>query len=153
MMADQEALSEIPGQAITISRPKRYSDTTAGITALGDNFRIDIPSLRKSLPTNSAMLVMANGPTIGTCFGVSDDLVTIGRGPKSNIVLNDSTVSRRHAVIHRYGTAFTVRDVGSRNGTYLHQVRLTEESSLSSNEELQIGIFRMWFIQGAQVSD
>ncbi len=152
-MADQEPPIEIPDQAITISGSRGYSDTTAGITALEQNFRIDIPSLRKSLPTNSAMLVMANGPIIGTCFGVSDDLVTIGRGPESNIILNDPTVSRRHAVIHRYGATFTVRDVGSRNGTYLHQMRLTEESPLPSNEELQIGIFRMWFIQGTQVSD
>jgi pSer/pThr/pTyr-binding forkhead associated (FHA) protein len=152
-MADdhQRPVSESSGSSITVSRSRDHFGTTAGITAIEDNFRVDIQSLKKSLPRNAGMLIVTNGPIIGTCFEAFNDLITIGRDPESNIiVLNDPTVSRRHAVIHRYGTAFTVRDVGSRNGTYLHQVKLTTESPLPSNEEIQIGVFRMWFIQGTR---
>lgn len=146
---DQRSFSGPPGSTITVSRTEDYVGTTAGITARR-NFRVDIPSLRESLPTNAAMLIVVSGPKIGAFFEVFDDLVTIGRDPESDITLNDPTVSRRHAVIHRDGSAFTIRDVGSRNGTYLHQKKLAAESPLPSNEELQIGIFRMLFIQGTR---
>ena len=145
------SFSESSGSSITVSGPRGGFGTTAGITAIEDNFRVDIQSLKKSLPRNAGMLIVTNGPMIGTCFEVFNDLTTIGRDSGSNIiVLNDPTVSRRHAVIHRYGTAFTLRDVGSRNGTYLHQVKSTAESPLPSNEEIQVGVFRMWFIQGTR---
>lgn len=147
---DQELPLESPGSSITVFRPIGQFGTTAG-TVIEDNLRVDVQSLKKSLPQNTGMLIVTNSPIIGTCFEVFDDLIAIGRDPGSNtVVLDDPTVSRRHAVIHRYGTAFTVRDVGSRNGTYLNQVKLTTESPLPSNEEIQIGVFRMWFIQGTR---
>ena len=149
---DRRPFSEAAGPTIATSRPKNHLDTTEAVTA-ADDIKVDIPNLRKSLPTNAGMLVVINGPMIGTCFEVFSDLVTIGRGPESDIVLSDTTVSRRHAVIRRYGTDFTVRDVGSRNGTYLHQIKLTTVSPLPPNEELQVGIFRMWFIQGTREQD
>lgn len=141
------------GPTIAVSRSANYIDTTAGIIAMRDGLDIDVQSLKKALPTNAGILIVTNGPIIGARFEVSGELVTIGRDPESDIVLNDPTVSRRHAVIHRYGTTFTVRDVGSRNGTYLHQIKLITESPLPSNEELQIGIFRMCFLQGARAQD
>jgi pSer/pThr/pTyr-binding forkhead associated (FHA) protein len=57
-------------------------------------------------------------------------------------------VSRRHAEICRYGDHFTVRDVGSRNGTFLQNKRLAAESALSAYEELRIGGLRLLFVQG-----
>ena len=127
---------------------ENHSDTTAGIAAVRDGFEIDIQKLRKTLPRNAGVLILTNSSDIGMCFDVRRDLVTIGRSPESDIILADSTVSRRHAVIYRRVADFTVKDIGSRNGTYLHQKKIIEESQLPSGEELQIGIFRMLFIQG-----
>ena len=47
-----------------------------------------------------------------------------GRHPESEIFLDDVTVSRRHAEFHRSGDAFTVRDAGSLNGTYVNRDRI-----------------------------
>jgi pSer/pThr/pTyr-binding forkhead associated (FHA) protein len=58
------------------------------------------------------------------------------------------TVSRRHAEFHRGSSAFTVRDVGSLNGTYVNRERV-ESATLSNGDEVQIGKFRLVFTPAA----
>jgi pSer/pThr/pTyr-binding forkhead associated (FHA) protein len=41
----------------------------------------------------------------------------VGRSPESDFVIDDRTVSRRHAAIHREGYLWIVEDLGSKNGT------------------------------------
>ena len=134
------------GYGETISGAR--GETTAGITAIIRRLRVDISEARESLPPDTGLLIVTNGAIMGSRFVLEDDLTTIGRDAESDIVLPDDTVSRRHAVIHRYGTRFTVRDAGSRNGTFLHQKQITEELPLPSGEEMQVGVFRMLFVQG-----
>jgi DNA-binding transcriptional MerR regulator len=55
------------------------------------------------------------------------------------------TVSRRHAEFYRHGDRFTVRDVGSLNGTYVNRERI-EEAELFGGDEVQIGKFRLLFL-------
>jgi len=55
------------------------------------------------------------------------------------------TVSRRHAEFYRQGGRFTVRDVGSLNGTYVNRERI-EEANLNDGDEVQIGKFRLTFL-------
>ena len=74
-------------------------------------------------------------------------LTTAGRHPESDIFLDDVTVSRRHAEFYRQGGRFTVRDVGSLNGTYVNRERI-EEADLSGGDEVQIGKFRLVFLLG-----
>ena len=139
---------EIADPDPTVLSPGAYGETTASIRTVRRRLKVDLAGLRNSLPSGSGLLIVISGPTTGTRFAVADDLVTIGRDPESDIRLDDPTISRRHAVIHRYGSEFTVRDVGSRNGTFLHQKEVVEESPLPSNEELQVGVFRMLFVHG-----
>jgi hypothetical protein len=92
------------------------------------------------------MLVVRHGPNAGSTY-VLDQLVTrAGRHPDSEIFLDDVTVSRRHAEIrHTPGDVYTVKDVGSLNGTYVNRNRV-EEAVLSTGDELQIGRFRLVFL-------
>jgi DNA-binding NtrC family response regulator len=52
--------------------------------------------------------------------------VTVGSDPGAHLVLNDRRVSRRHAEFSVSGGRVTVRDTGSRNGTYVGQQRVVE---------------------------
>ena len=70
-----------------------------------------------------------------------------GRHPESDIFLDDVTVSRRHAEFYRHPRGFTVRDVGSLNGTYVNRERI-EEADLSDGDEVQVGKFRLMFLAG-----
>jgi pSer/pThr/pTyr-binding forkhead associated (FHA) protein len=105
-----------------------------------------------SLPPGMALLVVRRGPNAGARFLLDHDITTSGRHPDSDIFLDDVTVSRRHAEFHRGANAFTVRDVGSLNGTYVNRERV-ESATLSNGDEVQIGKFRLMFIAGPRLDD
>ncbi|HUC56878.1 MAG TPA: FHA domain-containing protein [Streptosporangiaceae bacterium] len=100
-----------------------------------------------TLPPNTALLVVRRGPNEGSRFLLDSEVTEVGRRPDSDIFLDDVTVSRRHAEFYRSGGKFTVRDVGSLNGTYVNRNRI-EEAALNGGDEVQIGKFRMVFLQG-----
>jgi pSer/pThr/pTyr-binding forkhead associated (FHA) protein len=91
--------------------------------------------------------VVKRGPNAGSKFVLESDVTRAGRHPDSDIFLDDITVSRRHAEIHRAGGGYKVRDAGSLNGTYLNRERI-DEAPLANGDELQIGKFRLVFFEG-----
>ena len=69
-----------------------------------------------------------------------------GRHPESDIFLDDITVSRRHVEISPAdGGAYSLRDVGSLNGTYVNRERI-DEVQLSPGDEVQIGKFKLVYL-------
>ena len=103
---------------------------------------------RRALPPGIGAAGGAPRAERGPRFLLDHDVTTSGRHPDSDIFLDDVTVSRRHAEFHREGGAFTVRDVGSLNGTYVNRERV-EAATLSNGDEVQIGKFRLVFIAGS----
>jgi pSer/pThr/pTyr-binding forkhead associated (FHA) protein len=95
-----------------------------------------------ALPEGHALLVVQRGPSAGSRFLLDTDTVTAGRSPDSEIFLDDVTVSRRHAEFRRGPDGFTVRDVGSLNGTYVNRDRI-DSVLLQGGDEVQIGKFRL----------
>ncbi|MBV9370028.1 MAG: FHA domain-containing protein, partial [Frankiales bacterium] len=112
----------------------------------------ELPDLGgESLPAGTALLVVKRGPNAGSRFLLDKDVTTAGRHPESDIFLDDVTVSRRHAEFGRAGDTFSVRDVGSLNGTYLNRERI-DDAPLSNGDEVQIGKFRLvYFTSGGEV--
>lgn len=75
-----------------------------------------------------AKLVITNQET-GSEFEVelTGDKVRIGRAiDRNQVVLNDSQVSRQHAVVHRREKGFVLIDLASANGTFVDGERITE---------------------------
>jgi pSer/pThr/pTyr-binding forkhead associated (FHA) protein len=56
----------------------------------------------------------------------TDKVVRIGRSIKSDLVVDDLKVSRNHALIEWDGASFTLRDLGSSNGSYINGKRLSD---------------------------
>jgi hypothetical protein len=131
------------------------ADTTSVISAVGtdttDTEFGDEPvadaAMLDTLPAGTALLVVRRGPNAGSRFLLDSDLTLVGRHPDSDIFLDDVTVSRRHAEFYRSGSRFTVRDVGSLNGTYVNRERI-EETDLTGGDEVQVGKFRLVFLLG-----
>lgn len=65
-------------------------------------------------------MVVKRGPNAGSRFLLEQGLTSAGRHPDADILLDDVTVSRRHAEFHRESGEFVVADLGSLNGTYLN---------------------------------
>ena len=99
------------------------------------------------IPPDGGLLVVVRGPIAGARLALTKDITTAGRHPKSDLFLDDVTVSRRHAEFVRSGTAFKLRDVGSLNGTYLNRERV-EEGELRNGDEIQIGKYKLAYYSG-----
>jgi len=106
----------------------------------------------EALPPGSALLVVRRGPNAGSRFLLDEDVTTAGRHPESDIFLDDVTVSRRHAEFRRDAGNFSVRDVGSLNGTYVNRERI-ETATLAGGDEVQIGKFRLVFLTGPRTAE
>jgi len=136
--------------------PERPGETTSTISLgrtdddLGEDLYPDSASFG-ALPPGSALLLVMRGPNAGSRFRLDGELTTAGRHPDSDIFLDDVTVSRRHAEFYRHGARFTVRDVGSLNGTYVNRERI-EEAELTGGDEVQIGKFRLLFLTSQDLS-
>jgi hypothetical protein len=99
----------------------------------------------RELEPGQACLIVRRGPAAGTKFLLDREVVTVGRHRESDIFLNDITVSRRHAELHRDGDRYSVTDLGSLNGTYVNRSRV-DSSKLTNGDELQVGKFRLLFL-------
>ena len=94
----------------------------------------------------AGVLVVRSGATAGQRLALDLRLTRLGRHPQSDFSLDDITVSRRHADIERLGDgAYEIRDAGSLNGTYVNGKRV-EKARLANGDEVQIGKFRMVFL-------
>jgi hypothetical protein len=97
------------------------------------------------LVEGTALLVVRRGPASGARFLLDSDVTSAGRHPDSDIFLDDITVSRHHAEFRRGPDGFTLRDLGSLNGTYVNRSRI-DETVLVGGDEVQIGKYRMLFL-------
>jgi hypothetical protein len=93
-----------------------------------------------------ALVVRSGGGRAGEHFVPQDDRTTIGRSPDCDIFLDDVTVSRQHAVLRRSDSEFVIEDQGSLNGTFVNRRRI-ESAELADGDELQIGKYRLTFLQ------
>ena len=98
----------------------------------------------EALPPSSALLIVQHGPNAGARFLLDDAKVTAGRDTRADIFLDDVTVSRKHAEFVLADTGFSVRDVGSLNGTYVNRERI-DSAVLHAGDEVQIGKYRLTF--------
>jgi DNA-binding NtrC family response regulator len=81
---------------------------------------------------------VVGGPDKGKKFTTQGSLLRVGSDPASDLVLSDPTVSRRHVELERTSQGFVVRDLGSRNGTFLdgHQVM---QALVQTGDKVQLG--------------
>jgi len=83
-------------------------------------------------------LVVVQGPDSGQRFALREQ-VQLGRSSDNDIRLNDDQISRHHALIQRQGTAYVVSDMGSRNGTLVNGVLLSQPAYLRDGDTIQLG--------------
>ena len=95
-------------------------------------------SARKAKKSPHKAVVIEGDSHRGASFDLRDELV-IGRGPKCQIVLDDSYVSQMHARLFSKGDLYMVEDLGSTNGTYLNRRKVTAPTELRRGDQVKIG--------------
>ena len=68
-----------------------------------------------------------------------DGTLRVGRAPHNDIVLRDESVSAEHCELLVQGIEVIVRELGSRNGTYVNGLRVAAQSGLSRGQTLRLG--------------
>ncbi|MEW6681441.1 MAG: GGDEF domain-containing protein [Nitrospirota bacterium] len=116
------------------TRNARHADeTTVGMADASEKRRLN----RKV--RNLACLVVISGASIGEKIALAKDRYLVGRQADADICFDDALVSRRHAelLVAPEGVVI-LRDLGSRNGTYCNEQKITERE-LRDGDLLWIG--------------
>lgn len=90
-------------------------------------------------PRRASVLIVTAGGLTGTRIGLTGAPILIGRADDSTLVLTDDYASTRHARISLQDGVWFVEDLGSTNGTYLGQHKLTGPTPLEVGVPIRIG--------------
>ncbi|HEY7126897.1 MAG TPA: FHA domain-containing protein [Ktedonobacterales bacterium] len=95
----------------------------------------------------SGWLLVSGGPGAGSRYELTQAVVTLGRAAACDLVIQDSSISRRHAQILRQEDGFFyAQDLGSQNGTALNGQRLTAPRRLAEGDTLTLGTIPLRFV-------
>jgi hypothetical protein len=100
---------------------------------------------------SQSYLISEEGVTKGMVFSL-DSRLTIGRGEENHIRLTHSTVSRRHTLVYFENGEAIVRDMESRNGTFLNGERVNK-AILSDGDVIWVGDVALRFVQTADQNE
>jgi len=81
----------------------------------------------------------------GTRHVLDTERVTIGRQSGCTITIRDTNVSREHVQLRRRPNGWTLRDLGSTNGTKLNGVRVEGEQLLANGDVIMLGAIQVTF--------
>jgi pSer/pThr/pTyr-binding forkhead associated (FHA) protein len=113
---------------------------------LGETTEGEAVSTGAEATAEGPSLVIRTGGRAGDSFTLDGERFTVGRDTDSDVFLDDVTVSRNHAVIVRRADGLHIDDLGSLNGSYVNRRRI-ESHHLSDGDELQIGKFKLTFLE------
>jgi DNA-binding winged helix-turn-helix (wHTH) protein len=90
-----------------------------------------------SMPESIPVLIAQTGTVKGQRWNLNRDEVVVGRDGKCDIVINDKTVSRRHARFYRRGGQWYLEDT-SKNGTFINEQPLKNTVAIHDGDTISI---------------
>lgn len=91
-------------------------------------------------PTRSrACLIQYSGDTLGRRYLLDAPEITVGRSSVNGIVIQDDSVSRQHARLVSRDHTVAVEDLGSSNGTFIHEEPVLSRTMLKDGDILRLG--------------
>jgi len=107
------------------------------VAALRQAQAVELPDSGPRPQARRPCLVVLAGPRIGEVVAV-DDVLMIGREPRSGLHLLDEGVSRRHCTVALEGTGVRLTDLDSTNGTWVGGKRIRSHL-LVDGERFRVG--------------
>ncbi len=90
------------------------------------------------MSAETAMLLMVEGPSPGKRIFLERPVLFIGRDEQCDVVVPDRQVSRQHASISMQGEGYILRDLDSKNGTFVNGQELRGAHTLQDGDEIQL---------------
>ncbi len=100
-----------------------------------------------------ACLIMIRGKPQGHRYFLNQNEMVLGRDASADIVINDQSVSRKHARIFQQGAMMCVTDLGSSNGTLVNdrKVEPNETRTLAKEDMIKLGNVILKFLPAGQL--
>jgi two-component system cell cycle response regulator len=103
-----------------------------------------------SVPKKEACLVIIYGTDLGRRVALSRAPLTVGRSSKSDLAIDQESISRQHARITYGAGRFHLTDLRSKNGTYLNDILITE-ATLNHGDQIKLGRSILKFMSGDHI--
>ncbi len=97
-----------------------------------------VPAASDAPQSVRAIVHVESGFYAGLAWPLERTSTVIGRGSNADLVLNEATISRAHALIGYDGDRVFVQDLGSTNGTLVNGSK-EERKYLDDSDELRMG--------------
>ena len=130
----------------TFTLPSSRGGELIVLFCLRDSFVGDIPALvigREGEIGPVASLIVRDGPLRGRRIEVRSGELSLGREGTDLVIEDDTEVSRSHAVVRAVDSAVEIEDLGSTNGTFVNELKITGPTRLSNGDILRIGQTRL----------
>ncbi|TMC18236.1 MAG: FHA domain-containing protein, partial [Chloroflexi bacterium] len=148
MYTDSEnlAMTRPPEEGTSVEQSKGDTPLTSGGTNSIESQVTAQLSFVSSSPQAvdlSGVFMIRDGERAGESFVLDRPVLTIGRDSESDIVINDTSISRRHVEILCRSNGIYVQDLASRNGTRVNDEPLHELHLLEPGDIIYVGSIRL----------
>ena len=100
----------------------------------------------------AATLDVISGARRGESFRLDADRISFGRDPGNDFAILETPVSRRHCIIEQSNGRFVLRDLNSRNHTFVNGVPVAERF-LEAGDEIRVGATILRFLPDDDLAD
>jgi diguanylate cyclase (GGDEF)-like protein len=126
-------------------KQQRLSDAGERVTA------VDMESFSKAgSSSDRACLVVIYGPELGKRAALGPATFEIGRSSRSDLPIDQESISRHHARISWDGTAHVIEDLGSTNGTFVNDTTVKAQA-LRDGDQVKVGRSILKYMSGDNI--
>jgi len=100
--------------------------------------------------TRDACLIVIYGEDLGRRVPLGTEPTVLGRSSKCDVQVDQESVSRNHCRVSFNGKTYSMRDLGSTNGTYVND-ELIDAINLRDGDQIKVGRTIMKFITGGNI--
>jgi len=100
---------------------------------------LDLALAKPAANEGRACLMVMTGEAEGAVYMIDRRVLLIGRSAEAHVRINEHAISTEHALLESEDDTYTLRDLGSTNGTHVNGRPITHKVVLNSGDTLQMG--------------
>lgn len=118
---------------------------------------LDIRTVYRDGTKEKSFLLLIKGPeskkTRSNQTIILENFLSLGRDSENNLILDESYISKRHAVIIKKDDGYYIEDLNSSNGTFLNGKQVMSSTRIYDQDIIELGSFQYRFNQGDEDHD